>query len=661
VPGVLEFQTGTTGGSGTTTHTQVTRLTITEAASTFTTPVIANSLILDVANQDMTLSRSGTNTLAITGASTASITVGASSTTFVNPGAGIKFTEGGSESFEIVHGINQTNIRQAASQKLEIGQSDALIVLSSAGTAEYIYMVSDMVKVAQDRVFGFGGGDSFDVRFGMGWSTLGTDHAHFGNWQGHNVFGPRSSNNYTGGFTDVNYGHTETDGTTFFHSDTLSTTATDEWISIKHDTTDGVIATGSGDLVLTPASGALAITGGAILTVNVSNSAIVTFSHNSANGFFQFLDSGGSGFKFQESLGEITRVSSSNPISLGSAAAGLTYSSSTMNYVKDTVRLSVGSFQDATRVWNPQATGAHHLFMNIYSGHTVFGSTTATSRYQSFEHTETDNTVFFHSPTIAGTAKDEWLSIKHDTTDGQIVTGSGDLVLAPASGVVEVIGTNATGINIRNGADVDALKLYHTGSAAVVEAALGSLTLKGWGSVTLVNANDIFIMSNGASDKLTFLTNPAYGAIFQNAGKYLRLGATTGAYLWLQDTPDIATFYGDGVLLPRLVEANTDTGTFPRDIISTESWKIFTNEGATGENHYDLLPASSGLTYTFIIQNANGIQVNADTGDTIRIAGSVSATGGLIAAATVGNTVTLVAINSTEWFAIESHGTWTVT
>ena len=72
--------------------------------------------------------------------------------------------------------------------------------------------------------------------------------------------------------------------------------------------------------------------------------------------------------------------------------------------------------------------------------------------------------------------------------------------------------------------------------------------------------------------------------------------------------------------------------------------------------------AVANMEYTFVVQDANGIQVNANTGDTIRIAGSVSASAGFIAAAAVGASVTIVAINATEWVATSlMGGPWTVT
>ena len=114
----------------------------------------------------------------------------------------------------------------------------------------------------------------------------------------------------------------------------------------------------------------------------------------------------------------------------------------------------------------------------------------------------------------------------------------------------------------------------------------------------------------------------------------------------------------DGKLLYR---ENVIAATTTRAVLSTESGTTFTNEGATAEIPFNLPTAVAGLWYTFIVQDADGIQVNAASGDTIRIAASVSAAAGLCESATIGNTVTLCAINATEWVATSVIGTWTVT
>lgn len=116
---------------------------------------------------------------------------------------------------------------------------------------------------------------------------------------------------------------------------------------------------------------------------------------------------------------------------------------------------------------------------------------------------------------------------------------------------------------------------------------------------------------------------------------------------------------GDGVLLSGVVvEANTAVAAGP-NVISGEYGKVFTNEGATAENHHDLPTAVAGARHTFIVQDTDGIQVNASTGDTIRIAGTVSASGGFVSSITIGDVLRLIAINTTEWVALTPVMGWT--
>lgn len=89
---------------------------------------------------------------------------------------------------------------------------------------------------------------------------------------------------------------------------------------------------------------------------------------------------------------------------------------------------------------------------------------------------------------------------------------------------------------------------------------------------------------------------------------------------------------------------------------------VFTNEGAGGLIVFNLPAAvSTGtFTYTFAVQNVNGIQVTAAAGDTIRIAGVVSAAGGTTTSVVIGSVIKLQCINATEWFTVSVVGTWTI-
>jgi hypothetical protein len=109
------------------------------------------------------------------------------------------------------------------------------------------------------------------------------------------------------------------------------------------------------------------------------------------------------------------------------------------------------------------------------------------------------------------------------------------------------------------------------------------------------------------------------------------------------------------ILYSRSVEPVTAT----KSPTVTESNEVYTNEGDSDGATISLPSAATGLTYTAIVQVAQTLTVDAASGDTIRIAASVTASDGAITSNTVGNSVTLVAINATEWVATSYVGTWT--
>lgn len=98
--------------------------------------------------------------------------------------------------------------------------------------------------------------------------------------------------------------------------------------------------------------------------------------------------------------------------------------------------------------------------------------------------------------------------------------------------------------------------------------------------------------------------------------------------------------------------------TTPIAVATTDSAKVFTNEGATAKIVFNLPTAVANLMYTFVVEDSDGIDIVANSGDTIRFAGTVTAAAGTITSTTIGSTITLVAINATEWIATSLMGTW---
>lgn len=107
------------------------------------------------------------------------------------------------------------------------------------------------------------------------------------------------------------------------------------------------------------------------------------------------------------------------------------------------------------------------------------------------------------------------------------------------------------------------------------------------------------------------------------------------------------------------VEVNTtgDTGD-PNILLITESRLVLSGEHA-GEMQFNTLPlAVAGATFTFIVNDGNGMRIVANTSDTIRLNGQISIAAGYVESTVVGSVIVLVAIDDTEWIATSVLGTW---
>ena len=144
--------------------------------------------------------------------------------------------------------------------------------------------------------------------------------------------------------------------------------------------------------------------------------------------------------------------------------------------------------------------------------------------------------------------------------------------------------------------------------------------------------------------------------------------ASAAAVSGLYDPADDIADYRDEVFLSvvgpggeqALVEANTAGVGAPNVLTAAESGKTLTNEGCTAKGYHTLPTAVAGLTYTFTIQDTDGMRIVAGAADTIRLNDEVSIATGYIDSTTIGSSVTLLAVNATEWIAVALVGTWAV-
>lgn len=101
----------------------------------------------------------------------------------------------------------------------------------------------------------------------------------------------------------------------------------------------------------------------------------------------------------------------------------------------------------------------------------------------------------------------------------------------------------------------------------------------------------------------------------------------------------------------------------PRTLAIQESGAVINNTGASGSTAYTLPTSANtrpGDEYTFVVLAAQNMVVTANTGVTIRIAGSTSTSGGTATNGTVGGVLKIRAHTTTLWVAEFSTGTWTL-
>ncbi len=205
------------------------------------------------------------------------------------------------------------------------------------------------------------------------------------------------------------------------------------------------------------------------------------------------------------------------------------------------------------------------------------------------------------------------------------------------------------------------------------------LTISGGAIVPTRFLHTVDTESDAATDELTTITNTNLDDGFRIQ---IRLETSARIVTVEHGTDNVYLAGGVNVAFPANTEARLElerrgadwyevgrenwedvvvAATTTRVIADTEHGATFSNEGGGAEVDFTLPAARAGLRFTFVIENANGIEINAVGTDTIRTDSGVSAAAGLTESATVGATITLLAINATNWIALSQRGTWTVT
>lgn len=227
-----------------------------------------------------------------------------------------------------------------------------------------------------------------------------------------------------------------------------------------------------------------------------------------------------------------------------------------------------------------------------------------------------------------------------------------------AGGLAELITDKLIARKDGGVAGTDEVQVYHTGSHGYINVADGYLQVYTQSGVHLRSASGAWLSFQEGQDSVVICE-----------GKYLAWSTSGDAWhdtkiirdaegqlrLTKQTTTNIGAW-----LCGVVVEANTAGSGSPNILTQSEARKVLTNEGTAAENYHTLPTAAAGLDFEFICQDGDGIRVVANTGDTIRDVGTVSASAGYIRSSTIGSVIRLKAINAVEWIVVSKQGTWTI-
>jgi len=227
-----------------------------------------------------------------------------------------------------------------------------------------------------------------------------------------------------------------------------------------------------------------------------------------------------------------------------------------------------------------------------------------------------------------------------------------------ADGTQVVLQTDADGnipVTIAGGSAVINVDMATVDVTALVTGIGGGKTLADVNTTlgSPAQAGEIAAISDGKTlaELNTTLGSPAQAGEIATAA-----GGKTLADL---DTA-LATIAAELLNLVGEVEANTAGVGAPNILTAGETGKILTNEGATALNYHTLPTAAAGLTFTFLVRDADGLRITAAAGDTIELEAVVTKAAGYVESTTIGDRVTLVAVNDTEWVDVALRGVWTV-
>ncbi len=260
------------------------------------------------------------------------------------------------------------------------------------------------------------------------------------------------------------------------------------------------------------------------------------------------------------------------------------------------------------------------------------------------------------SATVTGVGT--W-TINHDaaavTTGIGTGTTTGTVTIGGAGAQTLEIGTGAAAKTVNVGStNTTSTTTINSGSGGILlnknnnqPTEIGTGTTTGAITIGGAGAQTISVGSGAAAKTVTVGSTNTTSTTTINAGsgKINLVGAVAGN--------------GASALTGMLVSVDNDAdGKAGGDITVAMSGSTFTNALAGGAAAWVLPPAAAGLEYTFVVMAAQELRITPAAGDQINVGGSAGAAAEYFYSSTVGHSITLTAVDGTNWIAKSYTGTW---
>ncbi len=261
-------------------------------------------------------------------------------------------------------------------------------------------------------------------------------------------------------------------------------------------------------------------------------------------------------------------------------------------------------------------------------------------------------------------------------------TGADAISLQASAGGIDIDAVDDINITCASSAGADDLNIIQTGAfnasislqaagtgadAISLQASAGGIDINALDDLNIsvastAGSDDLVIEQTGAQDASILLQAAGTGTdaigLVASAGG-ITLSASNGDINVLHDLDVDGAIVGDGLaaITGMLYTVTDDVN--GKTVGIDEAGSVQTNSGAGGPFIWNLPEASTaiGMSFTFVTIAVQNLDINPDDADQILVL--TNAAGDAIRNATAGNTITLVAVDATNWAVIAEKGTWT--